>query len=101
MASSKTGQDDFVPTGMTTGGLPCAYRGLYRAQFIVDNPRPFPLQRTIDSAQKGGTNVGRKRTDAYCGHIQGSNQSSRVRNLIAGNTCMAWYPTEHDGMSVL
>jgi hypothetical protein len=100
MASSKTGQDDFVPTGMTTG-LPCTYRGLDDAQFFVDNSRPFPLPRATESAQKGGTNIGRKRTAAYCGHIESANQSSTVRSLIVGNAGMTWYPTEHDGMAVL
>jgi hypothetical protein len=59
------------------------------------------LPRATNSAQKEGTNIGRKRTAAYCGHIQGTNPSSRVRSLIAGNTGMTWYPTEHDGMAVL
>jgi hypothetical protein len=101
MASSNTGQDEFVPTGMTTGGLPCTYRGLDSAQFTVDNLRPFPLPRAIENAQKGGTNIGRKRTAAYCGHIQSTNPSSRVGSLIAGNTGRTWYPTEHDNMAVL
>jgi hypothetical protein len=86
---------------MTTGELSCTYRGLDSLQFIVNNLRPFPLPRAIESAQKGGTNIGRKRTATYCDYIQGTNPSSRVCSLIAGNTGMTWYPTEHDGMAVL
>jgi hypothetical protein len=77
------------------------HRRLDDAQFIVDNLRPLPLPRAIDSAQNGGTNVRRKRTATYRGHIQGTNPSSRVCSLSAGNTGMAWYPTEHDSMAVL
>jgi hypothetical protein len=86
---------------MTTGGLSCANRRIDSAYFIVDNVRPFPLQRAIDSAQKGGTNIRCKRTAAYCGHIQSSNQSTSVRSFIAGNTGMTWYPTEHGSVAVL
>jgi hypothetical protein len=77
------------------------YRRLDDAQVIVDKLRPFPLPRTIDSAQKGGTNVRRKCTATYCSHIQSNNPITRVRSLLAGNTGTTWCPTGHVSMSVL